>query len=130
MTDEPTRIGIAIVKHCGNYLIGFRGANTTLAGKAEFPGGKCEPGESFADCAIRECREETGLSVVPQELLYQTTHTYSHDTVSLEFWRCSLSNADKNHPQHGFRWVPAHELVTLDFPAANAPLLDLLSTQQ
>ncbi|MBQ6051863.1 MAG: 8-oxo-dGTP diphosphatase [Clostridia bacterium] len=28
-----------------------------------FPGGHVEPGESFTSCAIREAREETGLSV-------------------------------------------------------------------
>ena len=35
-----------------------------MAGYWEFPGGKCEPGESPAAATARECREEIGLEVV------------------------------------------------------------------
>ncbi len=34
------------------------------------PGGKPEPGESAAECAIRECREEVGLVLDPDRLVH------------------------------------------------------------
>lgn len=42
------------------------------AGTHQFPGGHLEYGESFADCAIREVREETGLEVGDVKFLTAT----------------------------------------------------------
>jgi 8-oxo-dGTP pyrophosphatase MutT (NUDIX family) len=60
MPEAATRIGIAIVEHAGRFLVGVRGDGSPLSGKAEFPGGKCHENESPAECAVRECLEETG----------------------------------------------------------------------
>ena len=55
-------IGIAVVEHQGSYLIGIRPAGASLAGFAEFPGGKCEAGEEPAAAAVRECLDGTDLT--------------------------------------------------------------------
>ncbi len=44
---------------CGSLLLVRRADDGTWC----LPGGRLEPGESWAACAVRECREETGLEV-------------------------------------------------------------------
>jgi mutator protein MutT len=129
---ETTRVGIAIVEHEGRFLVGVRQADQVLAGKAEFPGGKCEAGETAQDCAARECLEETGVPVVAERLLEHTDHEYQHGRVDLEFWFCRVnsgsddSGVDVSAPRTGFCWVERGDLVTLDFPDANRRVLERL----
>ena len=59
--EDAIMIGVAVVEHGGRYLVGVRSEDRTLSGKAEFPGGKCEPHESPMSCAVRECKEEAGI---------------------------------------------------------------------
>ena len=125
--QQPTPIGVAVVEHEGWYLVGIRNDDGPLAGYAEFPGGKCEPAEPPRECAIRECLEETGLLVEPVELLFQTTFEYPHGTVDLNFWQCRLTDPrDITDDHQGFRWIAAGALGDMNFPEANAPLLELL----
>jgi mutator protein MutT len=126
--NEPRTIGIAVVEHEGRYLVGVRGEGGPLSGYAEFPGGKCHPGETPRECARRECREETGLDVVPVERLLNTQFTYTHGTVDLHFWLCRPPGPEAvRDARNGFRWVPASELAALRFPEANRPLIERLA---
>tara|TARA_R110002111_G_scaffold262613_1_gene339441 strand:+ start:24866 stop:25279 length:414 start_codon:yes stop_codon:yes gene_type:complete len=123
------RIGIAVVEFQRQFLIGIRAADSSLAGYHEFPGGKCQTEEAADACAVRECREETGLEVFAlKELLYKE-HSYEHADVKLHFWLCrpvsgSEDLIDRN--LQGFRWFPAERLTELRFPEANARLIELL----
>lgn len=129
MTAHIRRIGIAIVEQTGHYLIGARGPDVPLAGFAEFPGGKCGEGEAPEACAVRECLEETGLSVRIERLLMRREHAYPHGTVDLHFFLCYPSPAvSLTGEQRGFRWVPAKNLASLPFPEANADVVRLLTT--
>ncbi len=120
-------VGIAVVESGGHFLVGVRGEETTLTGHAEFPGGKCKPGESSADCTIRECAEECSLDVAVVELLYEIEHTYSHNRVHVHFWLCRpVREADVRDDHFGFRWVVANELPLLNFPAANDAVVRML----
>ena len=121
-------IGVAVVEHARRYLVGERSADKTLPGKAEFPGGKCGPHESPRTAAVRECKEETGLDVRPVRLLMERIFQYDHDTVDLRFWLCEAQGEIPDDLQ-GFRWVDVEELMTLNFPAANAPLLEKIQLE-
>ncbi len=129
-TRDPhrQRIGIAVVERDGTYLVGVRDATAHLADKAEFPGGKCLPGESAAECAVRECLEETGLRVDIDRLLCELDFDYPHAKVQLSFLLCNL--VDKNAViTAGWRWVPARQLVDLDFPEANRTVIQMLTNR-
>lgn len=124
-------IGIAIVEHAGRFLVGVRQADQVLAGHAEFPGGKCDPDETPRDCAVRECREETGLAVVAERLLEQKSFSYPHGDVELHFWRCRPVAAEAITENHcGFRWVSAAELGKLNFPEANRSVVSKLGGEE
>lgn len=128
MTTDIKRIGIAVVEQADHYLIGFRGPDVPLAGYAEFPGGKCLEGESPEDCAVRECREESGLLVTVDRLLLRREHSYPHANVDLHFVLCHPAEAASVRDEHrGFRWVPREQLASLKFPEANEPLIKLLA---
>jgi 8-oxo-dGTP diphosphatase len=126
MSAGVLRVSIAVIERDGCYVIGVRPPGKPLAGFSEFPGGKCEPGEHTAACAVRECREETGLDIVADVELLQHQFRYAHGELSLSFWQCRLLDTSRTEPQHGFRWVPAAELWSLKFPEANAPLMTFL----
>lgn len=120
-------IGIAVVRHQGKYLIGFRGPDQPLAGYAEFPGGKCEPGEEPAACTVRECQEETGLAVHAIRLLLRRQHSYPHGDVDLHFYLCQPVDVDAvRHNHQNYEWRTLAEMSALKFPEANQPLLELL----
>lgn len=128
-TTTVKRIGIAVVEQAGHFLIGTRGPDVPLAGFAEFPGGKCCEEEAAEDCAVRECLEETGLTVRVERLLIRREHVYPHGTVDLHFILCHpAADVALTDEQRGFRWISANELASLPFPAANADVVSLLST--
>jgi 8-oxo-dGTP diphosphatase len=125
-SDSVTRIGIAVVESAGKYLIGVRGPEGPLPGYHEFPGGKLHVDESPEACALRECREETGLDVVAVERLSQVRHEYPHGCVELEFFLCRPVAGGHPAASGRFEWVPAADLPRLRFPEANAPVVERL----
>lgn len=125
MCDEPTLIAIAVVEDNGRFLVGVRPADVALAGYSEFPGGKVEPDELPADAAVRECLEETGLTVEIVEPFSEHLHEYEHDRVRLAFFRCR-PRRPVGQPRAPFRWVERAHLGSLRFPAGNDRLLAAL----
>lgn len=54
----------AVISRGDRFMICQRSFQKRHGGLWEFPGGKCEPGESISDTAHRELREELSVTVV------------------------------------------------------------------
>jgi 8-oxo-dGTP diphosphatase len=93
---------------------------------AEFPGGKVERGEDSAAAAIRECWEEADVRIEVLGEYLAKTHRYEHGLLEQNFFRCHIVDGSERTPRAPFRWVEASELAKLEFPAANAPVTELL----
>ena len=117
----------AVVQRHGTYLVTRRLQGTHLAGLWEFPGGKCEPGESHQDCLRREVREELGVDVHVHERVLSTVHDYGVKRVELHFFACDITGEPEARLGQEIRWVEAGALRRLDFPAADAELIALLA---
>ncbi|MGE0759886.1 MAG: (deoxy)nucleoside triphosphate pyrophosphohydrolase [Pirellulaceae bacterium] len=123
--EEVLDIGVAVVERSGWFLVGQRPTGVPLAGFWEFPGGKVGPGETPAEAAVRECREETGLQVTVVHDWGQHVQPYAHGELRLHFLGCTVAE-DRPAPQAPFLWVPRTRLAELDFPVGNRALIGRL----
>jgi mutator protein MutT len=122
----PLVVAAAVIERGGRFLVTRRQKGVHLEGRWEFPGGKCEAGESLPACLARELREELAVGVDVQEEILTTSLDYPDRRVELHFLRCVL--AGEPSPQQGqeMRWVLRAELSSLDFPPADTELIQLL----
>ena len=117
----------AIVEDHGRYFVTKRQKGVHLEGLWEFPGGKCEPGESLEHCLRRELQEELGAEAVIGEEIFTVTHDYPGRSVELHFLSCSFLNAPVPRLGQEMRWVAREELKSLKFPPADDELIDVLT---
>ena len=128
--ETPTRVGIGLIGRAGCYLIRQRRPGQIMAGVWEFPGGKCEPGESPEEATARECLEEVGIPVVVGRLRSRFVHRYPHGLVELSYYDCrTLDPAAGPSEGSGFCWVAAAELPGYTFPGANGPVVAELADE-
>ena len=67
-------VGVGAVIILRGQAVLIRRGKEPLRGRWVVPGGMVELGESLAAAVVREVREETGLTVVPRELLAVFDH--------------------------------------------------------
>jgi A/G-specific adenine glycosylase len=120
-------IAAALVWRGRHLLIARRPDEGLLGGLWEFPGGKVEPGETPAEAACREVREETGLRIRVLGPAGVVQHAYSHFRITLHFFHARwLAGGIDEAPSGTRRWVLPGELEDYAFPAANRDLIQRL----
>ncbi len=127
ISRRPVVVLAAVIERDGRFLLTRRLRDTHLGGLWEFPGGKCDEGETHEACLARELLEELGaLATIGDEIL-STEHAYPDRTVRLHFRHAALIDEPQAMLGQEMRWVARDELRTLEFPEADRALIDLLS---
>jgi 8-oxo-dGTP diphosphatase len=126
VADRRIVVTAAVVERNGAYLVTRRLRGTHLEGMWEFPGGKCEDGETHESCLLRELREELGCEAVIGAKLFEVAHEYPERTVELHFFRCELKGQPQPLLGQEIRWVGRTDLRALEFPPADEELIELL----
>jgi 8-oxo-dGTP diphosphatase len=124
----PDRISVvaAVIEQDGRFLVTRRLSGTHLAGYWEFPGGKVHEGETQIQALEREMLEELNTGILNARSVFHTCHEYDDRSVELHFYRVDLTA--EPHPMLGqhMRWIAREEFAALDFPPADAELIDRL----
>jgi len=125
MSAETVVVGVAIVSS-GRVLAARRVHPPEAAGRWELPGGKVEPGESVAECAVREVAEELGCSVSVDELL--PAEASIKPGYTLRVVSASLVGGEPiPHEHDAIRWLSRDELRIVDWLEPDLPFLPLIA---
>ena len=118
----------AVIERDDRFLMTRRLRGTHLEGTWEFPGGKCEPGESHEACLARELGEELGVRSDVGEEIFTVEHAYPERTVRLHFRRVVLLSEPIPQLGQEMLWVSRADLTMLELPDADQGLVDLLTS--
>jgi 8-oxo-dGTP diphosphatase len=116
----------AVIERRGRFLVARRLRGTHLEGCWEFPGGKCDPGESLEDALRRELREELDVGAAVGSEILAVSHDYGDRTIELHFFACALDGEPRARLGQELQWVGRDRLDALSFPPADEALIRLL----
>lgn len=123
-------LACALIDRQDRILLTQRPPGKAMAGLWEFPGGKCEPGETPEACLIRELQEELGIEVRMDALEPHNfaSHSYGpeagdfHLLMPLYICREWLGLCRPREGQ-SLAWVTPAQLPDYPMPAADRPLI-------
>jgi mutator protein MutT len=124
---KVVQVAIAIVFDAARekVLICRRPHDTVLPNYWEFPGGKCDAGETLDACAVREVREELGIVVRAHRQLETIEYHYPHAFVRLHPFVCVHESGEVQLlAVQDARWLDPAAIRGYQFPEANVPLID------
>lgn len=118
-------VAVGVVRDAqGKVLVARRHAHLHQGGLWEFPGGKVEPGETVEQALRRELQEEVAIEVLRATPLLNLRHDYGDRRVRLDVWRVDeFAGSAIGREAQPIYWATPQELLTLDFPAANRPIV-------
>ena len=124
MTKRVHVVAAVIRNAQQEILLALRPSDKHMGGLWEFPGGKCEAGESPQQALARELQEELGIVIDNPQPLIQVRHNYPDLHVLLDVYEV-LSFTGQAYGAEGqeVRWVAPSALTDYQFPAANRTIV-------
>lgn len=98
-----------------------------ISEKFEFPGGKIEEGETKEEALHRELLEELNLTTKVKSLFLTVVHEYPDFELTMHSFTCEVDSKELTLHEHiDKKWLKTKELTTLDWAAADIPIVDKL----
>ena len=98
-----------------------------ISEKFEFPGGKIEAGETKEEALHRELLEELNISTKIKSFLLTVVHEYPDFELTMHSFICEVGSKELTLNEHvDQKWLKINELTTLDWAAADIPIVDKL----
>lgn len=119
----------AVILHNDQILCVQRNFNKYeyISYKYEFPGGKVENDETFEEAIIREINEELSLNIEIEKHLITVEHTYPDFKLTMNTFLCTTNTKDLILHEHlDSKWLRIPELLSLDWAAADIPIVNKL----
>jgi 8-oxo-dGTP diphosphatase len=86
-----------------------------------------EAGETKEETIKREILEELNMQINVQNEFLTVTHQYPDFTITMHAFVCSCNNPDLTLTEHiDFKWLEKEDLETLDWAAADVPIVNEL----
>ncbi len=127
-TTLPTLdVAVAIIWNADRtrVLLARRPEDKHVGGLWEFPGGKCEPGETLEAALRREVREELGVDIRLLQPRPMVVHKYDCRIVRLHPFDCfCCGGTPQPLASTELRWVTIAELGQLPLPPANVEIIN------
>ncbi len=122
------QVAAGVIWKGGHILIDRRKPEGLLGGLWEFPGGKCEAGETLEGCLAREVREELGIRIKVGEKITAVDHAYTHFRITLHVFECLyLSGRPRAIGCAAWKWIRPGQLKEYPLPKANHKVIAVLS---
>ncbi|MDR2842755.1 MAG: (deoxy)nucleoside triphosphate pyrophosphohydrolase [Spirochaetaceae bacterium] len=110
------------------FFIAKRNPGGAMGGKWEFPGGKCEEGETPEQALEREIKEELDVDIVVGAKLAESSFENNGVEHKLLAYRTSFLSDKFTLREHTeCRWEAPEGIRNLDFTPSDRAVLDLLT---
>lgn len=119
----------AIIIHENKILCVQRGESKFdyISKKYEFPGGKMEHDETKESAIKREILEELHMDIDVKEKFLTVNHQYPDFTLIMHCFICSCAQTNLTLTEHiNYKWLKKDELLSLDWAAADIPIMEKL----
>lgn len=114
----------ALIRENNKFMIFQRPLSKTRALEWEFVGGKVEKGETLEEALIRECREETGVTVKVLDVFTEVDHEYSDITIHLTVFNAEIIEGIPQKLEHNdIKIITKDEIPQYNFCPADEEIL-------
>lgn len=126
---KKVEVVAAILKYGDEILCAQRAESKLeyISKKYEFPGGKIEAGETKKEALKRELDEELSINPKINDLYITVVHQYPDFELTMHTFLCDVETKNITLNEHiSSIWLKRNELLSLDWAAADVPIVNKL----